>query len=294
MVLQVRIVVIAYIIRFMGKLLLVFAHPDDESFTCGGTVPKYVKAGWDVALLCATRGQVGSKGDYPDATPTQLGEIRSRELENAGRILGISQITYLEFKDSKLSELPPGELEEAVFKPMQEFAPDVVITFEPAGISNHPDHSKLTLSTTYAFQKYAGLKEEPQLPGKRDPMRRYAELEQVAFSQLGNKVLPKLYYACMPESVAQYLLKHEVIPAESFGKPWKGVPDKQITTVIDTKQYIRTKLRALKAHETQREDVERFVSGPTQPLVEQEFFILRMHGTTEIFMGKHDRVANRL
>ncbi len=278
----------------MGKLLVVIAHPDDESFMCGGTIPKYVKAGWEVALVSATRGQVGAKGDNPHATPTQLGEIRSRELEKAAEILGISQITYLEFKDSKLPLLPPGELEEAVFKIMQEFAPDAVITFEPGGVSNHPDHIKLTLATTFAFQKYAGLKEDPKLPGQRDPMRRYAELEQLEFSKLGDKVLPKLYYACMPQSVAEYLLKHDVVPAESFGKPWTGVPDKQITTVIDIKQYLRTKLRALKAHETQRADVERFVSGPAQPLVEQEFFILRMHGTTEIFMGKHDRVATRL
>lgn len=274
--------------------MLVFAHPDDESFTCGGTIPKYVRAGWEVSLICATRGQAGLKGEFPDATPRQLGEIRSGELEKASEVLGISQITYLEFEDGKLSKLPPGELEEAVYKPMAEFSPDIVITFEPNGISNHPDHSKLTLSATFAFQKYAKMKVDPPAPGKRDPLRRYKEYERVEFSKLGEKVHPKLYYACMPQSIAEYLLKHDVIPAESFGKPWQGVPDKMVTTVIDTKKYLIPKLRALKAHETQRKDVERFVSGPTQPLVEKEFFILRMHGLTEVFMGKNDRVADKL
>ena len=46
----------------MKKILLVFAHPDDESFAAAGTVAKYVKAGWEVDLICATRGEKGEAG----------------------------------------------------------------------------------------------------------------------------------------------------------------------------------------------------------------------------------------
>ena len=55
-----------------------FAHPDDESFSCGGTVAKYVKAGWEVHLLCATRGERGETGPYGKLDPETLGAYGKR------------------------------------------------------------------------------------------------------------------------------------------------------------------------------------------------------------------------
>ena len=79
----------------MKRLLFVFAHPDDESFSCGGTIAKYVAAGWHVDLMCATRGEEGNRGPFVDLPQNQLGEIRQKELQKAGMVLGISSITFL-------------------------------------------------------------------------------------------------------------------------------------------------------------------------------------------------------
>lgn len=275
----------------MRKLLCVFAHPDDESFTSAGTIAKYVKAGWQVDLVCVTRGEAGQTGIYGDISKRELSEIRTKEMETAMEILGIASVTFLDYRDHKLSALNPGELEDKIYQSMHELKPDVVITFEPNGISNHPDHSKTTLATTYVFQKYAYEVAHPKAPGARDPARydqlSFAESEAVTSE-------PKLYYACMPESVATYLRQKKVIPGLSFGKPWVGVEDKRITTVIDTKRYASVKLKALRAHVSQAADVDKFLSIEPQPLVQQEFYILRMQGESEIFMGKNDQVSNRL
>jgi len=261
----------------MKRLLLVFAHPDDESFSSGGTVAKYVKAGWHVDLLSATRGEEGSRGPFIDVPQNKLGDIRQKELQKAGITLGISTITFLGYHDGTLAEQTPGELEDVVYKKMEELIPDTVITMDTTGISNHPDHIKMCFVTTYAFQKYAAWIEE-----------KLKDQEEAA------QIFPKLYYACMPESVVEYLLKKKKLPPESFGKPWRGTPDKKITTVINIMKFAAAKRRALASHVSQQEDVKRFLSFRSQPALKHEYFILRMQGTTEVFMGNEDRVSDRL
>lgn len=255
----------------MKRMLLVFAHPDDESFSCGGLVPKYVANGWHVDLVCATRGERGSSGPYQHARQITVAQLRQKELEKAADILGIASITFLEYPDGKLSQLTPGELEDKVYQTFQTFTPDVVVTFESNGISNHPDHIKLTLSTTVAFQKYAQYALEEEIPRS-----------------------PKLYYACIPDSVVQYAQKIKMIPHQSFGNPWRGVEDKRITTVVNISKFTKVKIQALRTHITQRDGVNRFLAVPNNPLVRQEYFIQRFEGTREVFMGKNDRVANKL
>lgn len=254
------------------------AHPDDESFTCGGLIPKYVKAGWEVDLICATRGEAGNSGPYGDVPPSRVGEIRRRELEKAGTLLGISSVTFLGYMDGTLKEEPPGGLEDKIYGKMEELVPDVVITFDTTGISNHPDHVRICYAATFAFQKYAFWIKE-KLSAQPD----YAEADD-----------PKLYYACVPESVSAFLIKNKVIPAESFGKPWRGVEDKKVTTVINTKAFRPIKKKVLLLHKTQEDDVNRFLSFANNPLLNQEYFIFRMHGAREIFMGNNDRVSSKL
>lgn len=262
----------------MKKLLLVFAHPDDESFATGGTVAKYQKAGWEVFLLCATRGEKGEVGPYASLSAGKLGAIRQKELEQAAALLGISHVTVLDYKDGKLAGLEAGELEESIYKKMEEIIPDCIITFDTTGISNHPDHIKISYATTFAFQKYAAWIED-QLRERSD---------------IASDILPKLYYACMPESVAAFLKKNKNIPTQSFGKPWAGTTDKLVTTVIDIARFTGVKRKALLSHRSQQADVQRFLSFAANPLAKHEYFILRMHGTTEVFMGKNDRVSNKL
>ncbi len=277
----------------MKTLLLVLAHPDDESFACGGTIAKYAERGCLVHLICATRGEAGSFGSYKDLSGEELGDIRQKELETSGTMLGITSVTFLGYKDGVLAGQHSGELEDKIYRQMTVISPDVVITFEPNGISNHPDHSKICLSTTFAFQKYAADMDSLKNGAAKLGQRAKKSFEQVSSEHEQIKE-PKLYYACMPESVAAYLKKQKNIPAESFGKSWIGISDKFVTTVIDIDKYRTEKMKALKAHVSQQIDVDRFLSLSTQPLLRQEYFILHMQGIHEVFMGRNDRVAHRL
>lgn len=261
----------------MKHLLIVAAHPDDESFMTGGTIAKYVDMGWEVDLITATRGEEGQTGPLVNLTKDTLGLVRQKELQKAGTVLGIHSVTLLDYKDGTLSARTPGDIEDAVHKKMTELVPDVVITADTTGISNHPDHIKLSYATTFAFQKYAKWIES--LLKTKEPVE---------------QVFPKLYYACIPTSIVEFAIAKKTHPPESFGKPWKGVPDKKITTIIDIRDYSEKKLKALRCHVTQTADVDRSLSIPGQPLMKHEYFIFRMHGTTEVFMGKNDHVADSL
>ncbi|MFC1647081.1 PIG-L deacetylase family protein [Patescibacteria group bacterium] len=291
----------------MKTMLLVFAHPDDESFSCGITVSKYAANGWNVQLICITNGQKGTKGPYEEADEEGLGNIRKTELEDAARILGISEIDYLDYHDGNLKKVESGELEDILYRKMVEISPQIVITSDPTGISNHPDHIKTCYSTTYAFQKYTQeiaqarqFVEDVNNEDKNVKIRHFYKEHKFALQKenftkvVDGKIEPKLYYACMPQSVAEFLLKKNVLPEESFGSKIEGTPDDMITTVIEGKNFVAKKKKALKKHISQTADIERFFGISNNPLSSKEYFILRMHGYTEVFMGKNDKVRDRL
>lgn len=262
-------------------MLLVFAHPDDESFSVGGTVAKYSHDGWKVDLVCVTNG-----------------EGRAREVEKAGKVLGIQHIQFLDKPDGELRSLTPGTLEDLIAKKMEEFLPDIVITHDTTGITNHPDHIKVCYATTFAFQKYSKQLEEIKTEVVERKGRGYVWKEDTfkrAFGDVdpANKD-PKLYYTCMPTSVASFMQKFKQIPEESFDLPWRGTADKFITTVIDISDTKLMKGKALLCHESQKENVDHFISFDKNPAHNQEWFILRMQGVHEVFMGKNDRVTDSL
>lgn len=262
------------------RIVVVVAHPEDVAWAIGGTLAKYAKTGANIDILCATHGGRGQK-----------------ELEAAGTILGCSSLTFFEYKQGALPAVNPGELEDIIFRKLVELTPNCIITFETSGINNDPDHMKTTVATTVAFQKYAvsAVHVLEKGIGPLNPPRHARDVWQISFAQtIANEEDTKLYYACMPESVAQYLKSQKIIADESFDKPLRGTPDKKVTTVIDIARFRATKTKAMQAHMSEKEEVETLLSLPNNPLLRQEFFYLRMQGTTEVFMGKEDRVSNRL
>src|SRR5689334_21590189 len=85
---------------FSGRTILaVFAHPDDESLACGGTLARLADAGARVVLLCASRGEKGSVSDRALVAGEDLGIVRSHELHEAAKILGIAEVLILEHPD---------------------------------------------------------------------------------------------------------------------------------------------------------------------------------------------------
>lgn len=131
-------------------LLVVLAHPDDESFSIGGTLAKSVTKGDYVHLVVATRGEAGIPGK--DAGETAI--IREDELRRACAELGIQELSFLGFEDGRLAATYRDLALSRILSIMRRFKPDVVVTFGPDGISGHPDHLTVHHWTTEAFDLF--------------------------------------------------------------------------------------------------------------------------------------------
>ncbi|MGA9350479.1 MAG: PIG-L deacetylase family protein [Anaerolineae bacterium] len=133
------------------SLLAIFAHPDDESFTVGGTLARYAAEGVEVSLLCATRGEAGIEGIGSE----EVARVREQELQAACAVLGVREVRFLSYHDGELAQADPAEVMVRMMRAMRELRPQVVITFGPDGISGHPDHVAVSRLATAAFDAVA-------------------------------------------------------------------------------------------------------------------------------------------
>jgi LmbE family N-acetylglucosaminyl deacetylase len=123
------------------RVLGVFAHPDDETICAGGTLAKYASAGADVRVVSLTKGGAGEIRDASVATRATLTDVRERELAAAGKELGLSETSCLDFPDQGLSDVESRTLVDLVSGTLDDFDPQVVISFGPDGFSGHSDHA---------------------------------------------------------------------------------------------------------------------------------------------------------
>jgi LmbE family N-acetylglucosaminyl deacetylase len=135
------------------NILYCFAHPDDETFTCGGTIAHFAAKGAKQTLYCATRGEAGKTGNPPVCTQEELGNVRARELARALDILGIKDFILRDFGDGRLSEQPFDLIVNDLVSVMEQIRPNLVITFPPSGISGHRDHIIIQQATLEAVKK---------------------------------------------------------------------------------------------------------------------------------------------
>lgn len=138
----------------MSTIVAVFAHPDDETFICGGTLAKYTEAGNHVALICATKGEMGRRmGVPPTATRETIATLRNGELRAACAALGIAELQFMGYRDKSLEIQPLDALVEDIYTRLEKLAPEVVITFHEH-FGGHPDHCTIGRATTLAFARY--------------------------------------------------------------------------------------------------------------------------------------------
>jgi N-acetyl-1-D-myo-inositol-2-amino-2-deoxy-alpha-D-glucopyranoside deacetylase len=223
----------------MGTLLLAHAHPDDEAISTGGAMMKAKADGHRVVLVTATRGEAGEihNMDEPSTRP-RLGELRTKELESAARILGVDRVEFLDYRDSGMVGTAENEdprsfhqaaLDEAAAKLaaiLREERPDVVVTYDADGTYGHPDHIKAHLVTNAALDL---LEKEGWRPGK-------------------------LYYTAIPRSLMEKFL--EQVPEEDRRNDTIqiiGTPDELVTTRVDVSDYVDRKRQAFAAHVTQND-----------------------------------------
>src|SRR3712207_1712808 len=138
------------------KLLAVFAHPDDETLGAGSTLARYAAEGIEVYLVTATRGERGWQGKPADNPGMDaLGELRTRELYDAARVLGIRDVRFLNFIDGDLDQVDPAEVIGKIVSHLRRLRPQVVVTFGPEGSYGHPDHIAISQLTSAAILRAA-------------------------------------------------------------------------------------------------------------------------------------------
>jgi LmbE family N-acetylglucosaminyl deacetylase len=229
-----------------GPLLLVFAHPDDETFSCGGTLAAATARGVPATLICATRGEAGKTGDPRLDTPEVLAMVREQELRAAMRALGVADVRFLDYRDSGMAGTPENDDPRAfMLAPEAEVVaklvvhlravrPATVVTFGPDGIYGHPDHLAVHRATTAAVHAAA---DPAFLPAVGDPWR-----------------TPALYYATTPRERLQALVQRPDSPLRELSPEQVarlGTPRAEITTVVDVSPHRGAKWRAIAAHRTQ-------------------------------------------
>ena len=233
------------------RLLLVHAHPDDETINNGVTMAKYAAEGVHVTLVTCTRGEEGevlveSLKNLASDRDDKLGPHREIELHDAMVELGISDFRFLgapnkKWRDSGMMGAPQNDrdgvfwqsdLDEAaneLVKIILEIKPQVLITYDEFGGYGHPDHIK----------------------AHRVAMRA-AELSATQGWQIA-----KIYWNTMPRSVLQDGIdKMKAVGSDFFGaESADDLPfakaDELVTSVVNAQEYVPQKLAAMKAHATQ-------------------------------------------
>jgi len=224
-------------------LMAVHAHPDDEASTTGGILAKYAAEAVRTVLVTCTNGECGdgpngAKPGEPGHDEAALVAIRRRELEESCRILGVSHLERLGYRDSGMegwaSNHAPGAFAsldveraaEPLVALMDRYDPQVVVTYDDYGFYGHPDHIQAHRITTAAL---ARTRAHPELYYPTVRRSRFAESRQ-RMAEAGVE---------LPE-----------IDETKFGSP-----DEDIAAEIDCREYGAAKLAALRAHASQAEHV---------------------------------------
>jgi N-acetyl-1-D-myo-inositol-2-amino-2-deoxy-alpha-D-glucopyranoside deacetylase len=230
------------------RILLVHAHPDDETINNGATMALYADRGAQVTLVTCTRGEEGEvlvPGLSHLASTEQdlLGSHRETELALAMKALGISDYRFLgapstKFRDSGMMGTEPNNRPDVFWQAdldtaakilvdvIEELKPHILITYDEIGGYGHPDH----------------------IQAHRVAMRA---------SELSSWQIQKIYWNTIPKSViAQSMEKMKEIGSDFFGaESIDDVPfakdDEFVTTLINGAEYVDSKMAAMKAHETQ-------------------------------------------
>lgn len=206
-------------------ILFCFAHPDDESFSGAGLAMQCAAAGARTALVTATRGEKGSRGNPPVCPPEEIAACRERELREAARIIGFDELHLLDYVDRELPQASPEEVRRSLVALIRRIRPGIVVTFDPNGFNVHPDHVAISRFTSDAIAAAADDRWEPD--------------------------------AGAPHRVSR-LLWTPPFP------PWEAVRDGSLSDrfgadfVLDVARWRDRRAAALRAHRTQHQSVEKY------------------------------------
>ncbi|MGN6792154.1 MAG: N-acetyl-1-D-myo-inositol-2-amino-2-deoxy-alpha-D-glucopyranoside deacetylase [Streptosporangiaceae bacterium] len=247
------------------RLLLVHAHPDDESIGTGATMAKYAAEGANVTLVTCTLGELGEiippelahlAWDRDNA----LGEYRIGELAAACEALGVKDQRFLggpgRWRDSGMMGTPSNDWEGAFWRAdvddaakllaeiIKDVRPQVLVTYDSNGFYVHPDHIQAHRVAWRAFEMSGGL-----------VSKFYATAVPKSVLAEGMKLMREAQAdggAASAEPVdSGGSAGSEFRSVESIDDLPFGVPDEQVTTMIDASDSLDAKLAAMRAHASQ-------------------------------------------
>lgn len=146
------------------KIVVVTAHPDDETFGMGGTIAKYHAEGVEISIICATKGEVGEADAELLAQYQSMADLREAEMRCAMQVLGIHEFYFLGYRDSGMPGSPENTHPQAFIQAplektgtdiafyLRKIKPNIVLTFDPMGGYGHPDHIHTYRSVVKALE----------------------------------------------------------------------------------------------------------------------------------------------
>lgn len=220
----------------LGTILFVAAHPDDETFCCGGLLAMAARNGQRVICVTATHGELGVQNEskWP---AEQLGGIRAHELEAALKELGVTEHYWLNYHDGECDKAPEDDASQAVASIIERCKVDTVVTFGPDGLTGHPDHQAVSRWTGAAVHISTRKPRIYHIAQPREPYEKYLKVAEdelniffmtdhppladrgdcAIYLELDHKSVVQKYRALevMPSQTTELL---RVFPAEKFGK----------------------------------------------------------------------------
>lgn len=122
-------------------VLVIFPHPDDETFGVAGTISKYIDMGVPVTYACLTLGEMGRNlGNPPFANRETLPQIRKQELLDACAAMGLTDLRMMGLRDKTIEFEDPEKMVSLVTDLIEDTDPSLIISFHPT-LAVHPDHN---------------------------------------------------------------------------------------------------------------------------------------------------------
>lgn len=217
------------------RLLVVVAHPDDETFGCGSLLAHAAASGVPAVVACATRGEAGSPTPGRGLDDADMAEVREAELREAAELVGVGRVELFDWIDSGMDGEPiPGSLCAApvvdvaavIASLIDEVRPTVVVTLDAS--DGHRDHAHIRDATLHA-------------------------VEVSSWCPSG------VYLHCLPQQLMRKwveALVREQPDSEHLGLGDLGTPEDKITTVIDTTRFLGLREQAIAVHRSQTSPYE--------------------------------------
>jgi LmbE family N-acetylglucosaminyl deacetylase len=128
------------VIADLGTIVSIWAHPDDEGYSCGGLMAAAIRGGQRVVCVTATRGELGSTDASRWPPGPELATVRTQELASSLAVLGVTEHLWLDYPDGGCDGIDPETAIAEVRTILGSVRPDTVLTFGPDGGTFHPDH----------------------------------------------------------------------------------------------------------------------------------------------------------